>query len=210
MQGTNRNTLWIAIALVLVLALFGGQSLAAASAPPGGVSSTGRAMGQAGFAYLSGLRTYAAAVLWSRLDPIYDTYYTSRGTGQLKEFLPSMRLVQTLDPQFEQVYYNAAWMLYRRGQKAEALSIARDGVANNPRSGLLLANYVQILLVEDKVGNYQEAFKYSVIGLGPTATWANNDDKFEGYGIFRTVYQLNGNKAMVDKINREQAALRGK
>ena len=208
MPRTTHDTRRMLVALALVFSLFAGQLLAASSAPAGGVSSTGRSMGQAGFAYLSGLRTFAAAVLWSRLEPLYHEYYDGRTTEQLKEFLPTMRLVQTLDPQFEQVYYNAAWILYRRDRQTEALSIARDGIANNPNSGLLHANYVQILLAMDKVKNLDEARRSAAIGLGPNATWTSGDDKYEGYAIFRTVYQLQGDQATVDSINQALAVLK--
>jgi len=197
-----------AVAVMLVVVMFAGQALAAASAPAGGVASTGRVIGQTGFAYLGGLRTFAAAVLWARLEPLYDGYYEGKSVDQLKEFLPTMRLVQTLDPQLEQVYYNAAWILSRRGRMAEALSIAREGIANNPNSGLLHANYVQLLLIDDKMGNLDEEYKHAVFGIGPKAQWANTDDQFEGYGIFRTVFSLKGDTATVKKINAVQAQLK--
>jgi len=210
MSGTSHTLRWVALALVLTLMLFAGQSLAASTAPEGGVSSTGRIMGQTGFAYLSGLRTFAAAVLWTRLEPIYHEYYGDRELNQLDEFLPTMRLIQALDPQFEQVYYNAAWILHRRGREAEALSVAEEGVANNPTSGLLLANHVQILLAQDRIKNLDAAYKSAVTGLGPTARWANDDDKIEGYGIFRSVFVIVGDQTTVDKIDQVQAALRAR
>ena len=198
----------VAVALMLVVVMFAGQALAAASAPAGGVASTGRVIGQTGFAYLGGLRTFAAAVLWARLEPLYDGYYEGKSVDQLKEFLPTMRLVQTLDPQLEQVYYNAAWIVARRGRMDEALAIARDGIANNPNSGLLRANYVQLLLIDDKIGNLDEEYKHAVFGVGPNARWANTDDQFEGYGIFRTIFRLKGDTATVKKINAVQAQLK--
>jgi len=208
MDGRVSSIRWWLVALALVAVLLAGQALASASAPTGSVTSTGRVIGQTGFAYLGGLRTFAAAVLWNRLEPIFHNYYDGRDLSDLPEFLPTMRLVQTLDPQFEQSYYNAAWFLYRRGRMDEALRIAREGIENNPRSGLLHANYVQMLLIDDKVGNIKTAYKSAAIGVGPTAEWMNADDKFEGYGIFRTVFRLVGDQATVEKINEIQAALR--
>lgn len=198
----------VVVASMLVVVMFAGQALAAVSAPAGGVASTGRVIGQTGFAYLGGLRTFAAAALWARLEPLYDGYYANKSVDQLKEFLPTMRLVQTLDPQLEQVYYTAAFILARRGRMDEALAIARDGIANNPNSGLLRANYVQLLVMDDKMGNLDEAYKQAVFGIGPKARWANTDDQFEGYGIFRTIFRLKGDTATVKKINAVQAQLR--
>jgi len=201
MQGSSASLRWILVVVALVVVLFAGQALAASSAPAGGIASTGRVMGQTGFAYLGGLRTFAAAVLWNRLEPLFHGYYQGREVSQLKEFLPTMRLVQALDPQFEQAYYNAAWIVARRGRVDDALEIAREGVANNPNSGLLRANLVQILLVQDKQKNLPEAYKLAVAGIKPGVYWANGDDQYEGYGIFRTVFKLKNETATVDAIN---------
>lgn len=187
--------------IVLVAILITGQALAAVSAPAGGVASTGRLIGQTGFAYLGGLRTFAAAVLWARLEPLFHGYYEGGQVKELDEFLPTMRLVQTLDPQFEQAYYNAAWILARRGNIDEALSIAREGIASNPSSGLLRANYVELLILDDKAAHLDEARTNALFGLSADASWANVDDQFEGYAVFRTVFALKGDQPMVDKIN---------
>ena len=187
--------------LALILVLIAGQALAAVSAPAGGVAATGRVMGATGFAYLGGLRTFTAAILWTRLEPLFHGYYGGKHVKELKEFLPTMRLVQTLDPQFEQAYYNAAWIVAQRGNMEEALAIAREGVKNNPNSGLLRANYVQLLIIDDKVANLDEAYENAVFGLSSKAQWATIDDQFEGYAIFRTVFTLRGDDSTADKIN---------
>jgi tetratricopeptide (TPR) repeat protein len=200
-----------AVVVALVIALFAGQALAAASAPAGGLASTGRVMGQTGFAYLGGLRTFAAAVLWNRLEPLFHIYYGGKEVSQLKEFLPTIRLVQALDPQFEQSYYNAAWIIARRGRIDDAIEIAHEGIVNNPTSGLLHANYVQILLLKDKQKNLDEAYKSAVIGVSQRARWASVDDQYEGYAIFRNVFKLKGDMAMVNSINKvlEQLSAQG-
>lgn len=200
----------VAVALALVIVLFAGQALSAASAPAGGIASTGRVMGQTGFAYLGGLRTFAAAVLWNRLEPLFHGYYAGREVSQLKEFLPTMRLVQALDPQFEQAYYNAAWIVAKRGSIEDAVAVSAEGIANNPDSGLLHANYVQILMMQDRKKNLDKAYKSAVFGIGPKARWASADDQYEGYAIFRTVFKLKGDTATVAKINAVLAQLSAK
>ena len=60
----------VVIAVVLVVVLLLSQGLATVTAPPGGLASTGRVLGQTGFAFLGGLRTFAAAVLWNRIEPV--------------------------------------------------------------------------------------------------------------------------------------------
>jgi len=199
--------LGVAVAVLLAI-LIGGQALAVASAPPGGVASTGRIIGQTGFAYLGGLRTFAAAVLWNRLDPLFDGYYHDRNVDEIVMFLPTMRLVQMLDPQFEQSYYNSSFIVSRQGKMEEALDIAREGIKNNPGSGLMLANYAQLLLIQDKKGNMPELLKLAEQAIRPETRWATVDDRFEGYGIVRTVFRLAGNQQMVDAINKAQDALR--
>lgn len=197
----------IAVALLLV-ALIGGQALASATAPPGGVAATGRVIGQTSFAYLGGLRTFAAAVLWNRLDPIFDGYYHDRNVDEIVMFLPTMRLVQILDPQFEQSYYNSSFIIARQGRMDDALDIARLGMKNNPGSGLMLANYAQLLLIQDKKANMPELLKLAEQAIQPEVRWANADDRFEGYGIFRTVFDLAGNQPMVDALQKAQDALK--
>lgn len=194
-------------AALLVIVLLGGQALTSASAPPGGLASTGRVVGQTSFAYLGGLRTFAAAVLWNRLEPLFHGYYGDRSVDALVQFLPTMRLVQILDPQFEQSYYNSSFILARRDMVDEALTIAREGIKNNPRSGLLLANYAQLLLMQDKQANLPEMLRLADRGVQPDIRWANTDDQFEGYGIFRTVYNLAGNQHMVDALRNAQDIL---
>lgn len=194
-------------AALLVIVLLGGQALTSASAPPGGLASTGRVVGQTSFAYLGGLRTFAAAVLWNRLEPLFHGYYGDRSVDALVQFLPTMRLVQILDPQFEQSYYNSSFILARRDMVDEALTIAREGIKNNPRSGLLLANYAQLLLMQDKQANLPEMLRLADRGVQPDILWANTDDQFEGYGIFRTVYNLAGNQHMVDALRNAQDIL---
>lgn len=194
-------------AALLVAVLLGGQALAGATAPPGGTASTGRLLGKASGAYLGGLRTFTAAVLWNRLEPLYHGYYGGRTVDKLVEFLPTMRLVQLLDPQFEQSYYNSTYILSRLGKMDDALSFAREGIRNNPQSGLLLANYAQLLMIKDKKGNLPEMVALADRGIKPGINWASIDDEFEGYGIFRTVYKLAGDQKTSDAVDRAQKAL---
>ena len=84
---------------MLVAVILGGQALAGIAAPAGAAASTGRVLGQTGFAYIGGLRTFAAAVLWNRLEPLWHGYYSTRPVEEVVQFLPTMRLVQILDPQ---------------------------------------------------------------------------------------------------------------
>jgi hypothetical protein len=190
----------------LLIAIVGAQALAAFSAPPGATASTGATLGRTGFEYLGGLRKFAAAALWNRLEPQFHEYGAS-SIDQRLEFLPTMRLVQMLDPQFEQAYYVSAFMLSRIGRMPQALEIAREGIEKNPKSGLMRANYAQILLIQDQVKNLPEALKEAKAGTAPGTKWANSDDQFEGYGIFRTVFKLAGDQAAAQKMTEVQKSL---
>ncbi len=193
--------------VLLVTLLMGAQALADASAPAGGVAATGRLIGQTGFAYLGGLRTFAAAVLWNRLDPIFDGYYGGFDSS-FGVFLPSMRLVQMLDPQFQQSYYVTSFWLERTHHTEQALALAQEGLRNNPQSGFMRANLVQVLLIQDKKRNLPRMLQLSREGVGPNATWDNVDDQFEGYGTFAVVFDLAGDKTTFAAIRRAQRILK--
>lgn len=197
----------VLVAVVLVAAIFGAQTLATYSAPPGATASTGALLGRTGFEYLGGLRKFAAATLWNRLEPQFHEYGEGEAIDKRLEFLPTMAMVQILDPQFEQSYYISAFMLARIGRTPQAFEVALRGIQNNPKSGLMRANYVQILIVADPKKNLQEAYKQAKAGIEPGITWATDDDKFEGYGTFRTAFRLAGDTANADKMTVEQKKL---
>jgi hypothetical protein len=205
--GATRALGSVLVAVVLLIAIVGAQALAASSAPQGATVSTGATLGRTGFEYLGGLRKFAAAALWNRLEPQFHEYGNGKSIDQRLEFLPTMRLVQMLDPQFEQAYYVSAFMLSRIGRMPQALEIAREGIEKNPESGLMHANYAQILLIQDQVKNLPEALKEAKAGTAPGTRWANSDDQFEGYGIFRTVFKLAGDQAAAQKMTEVQKSL---
>jgi hypothetical protein len=206
-EGTG-TALRLGLAFVLLFALLlGSQALAVATSPTGGVASTGRVIGQTGFAYLAGLRTFAAAVLWNRLEPIFDGYYGSFDAN-FATFLPTMHLVTALDPQFQQAYYVTSFWLQRSGRSAEALAIAELGLKNNPSSGLLRANLAEILFIQGEGEVTPRLLELAREGISANVTWANTDDQFEGYGIFRAVFNKSGDKTTVDAIRKVQQILK--
>lgn len=196
------------VAVLLVAVLLGAQFIAAQNTPASGVASTGRTIGQAGFAYLGGLRTFGAAVLWNRLEPQFHDYYAGRKLKDQTFLLPTMYIVQRLDPQFVQAYYNAAFLLAQRGSWEEAYRVAQEGIENNPRSGLMRANYVQLLLYQDKIANQDKALEQATIGLGPDIVYANPDDEFESLGVFRVPFRAAGRADVVAAIDQRQDQLR--
>lgn len=188
-----------AAGIALVFVLIASQGLAAATAPAVPATDTVGLLSDTGFAYLAGVRTFAAAVLWNQLDPILHAYYEG---AQLKDqvyTLPSMKMITLLDPEFIQAYYVASYIVTDRGDIEAGLQIARDGVAKNPHSGLLRANLAQLLLLDDPKGNLPEMLSQTRAGLQPTAQWRDADDLYDAIVTFRAVYDLAGNQ--------EQAAM---
>lgn len=72
----------------------------------------------------------------------------------------------------------------------------------------MLANYAQLLMIQDKQKNLPELLRLAEQGVRSQTRWASADDQFEGYGIFRTVFGLSGNQQMVDELQKAQDALR--
>ncbi|NTW29074.1 MAG: hypothetical protein HGA39_06905 [Coriobacteriia bacterium] len=196
----------VVAAVVLAATLVGSQALAGAHAPAGGVASTGKLVGQTSSAYLGGLRTFAAAVLWNRIDPQFHQYYGASFDESFGTFTPTVRMVQALDPQFIQAYYVAAYWIARHKSVPEGLQIAEEGIDNNPQSGLMRANYVQIALLAE-TPDMTEIMKQATIGIGADMQWASHADEFEGLGIFSAAFNISGDTATVAKLKARQAAL---
>lgn len=206
-RGDNSVKVVTAI-LVLLVALLAFQAAASATAPPGGIASTGRVIGQTGFAYIGGIRTFAAAVIWNRLQPLFHSYYKGQSLSQMTWALPAMNVVQILDPQFLQAYYEASYNVYRMGKKEDAFRIARQGVENNPQSGFMRANLVQLLLIDDAKANLPEMIEHADAGMGKDAYWSNTTDLYEGLAIFRAAYRLSEQTQKADAIQTRLDELR--
>ena len=210
MEGVLSRPLAVAaIVALLIAALVGIQAAATMTAPDQQVTSAGKLLGNTGFAYLGGLRVFAAAVLWNRLEPQFDEFYQDKKLKDLTFVMPNLYLVQKLDPTFVQAYYNAAYILGRRGRWNEALQVAKEGIQNNPRSGLMRANYAQLLVMQDQKGNLSEAYEQALIGLGPDMTYDNMDDEFESVAIFRVVLKLAGREDLAAAASQRLDELKG-
>jgi surface antigen len=196
----RRTAAVIGVVILLLAVVVLAQDAAAAQTPKGTSAQTGRLVGRAGFAYLSGVRTFAAAVLWNRLEPQFHHYYADRSLSEQVQMLPTIRLVQLLDPQLVQSYYVASWVLARHGDTTQGLAIAREGVEKNPSSGLLRASLIEVMLLEDKNAHRPEEVAQADAGMGSGIFWADDAEKLEGYAVFAATFRLAGLK------DREQAA----
>jgi hypothetical protein len=177
----------LAVIALLIVALLAGQ--AAADAQAAGNERDTQAYGRAGFAYLTGVRTFIAATLWNRLDPIFHDYYGGVPLEDQVQLLPTIQIVIALDPQFEEAYYVAAWALARRDEVETGVDIARQGVKNNPESGLMRVNYAQILsLFTDDI---DEAVRQADTAV-ESATWRDALEQHDGYAAFGAIYRAAG------------------
>jgi hypothetical protein len=186
----------------LVVALLGGQALADATASSGLSADTGRVIGRTGFAYLTGIRTFAAAVLLERLDPIGDTYYEGTSLVQKKFLIPSLYMVIMLDPRSEQAYFVTPWILQEDGLTNEALGLARRGVADNPRSGML---HTSLALIASRANLWEEAVREADIAR--TSLWTDADQRYADFVSIEAIYQHVGDHARADSVSKQRLRL---
>jgi hypothetical protein len=195
MSGMSIRDTRLLLAAAMVVLLFCAQALAVMTAPATGVSSTGRVIGQAGFQYLGGLRTFAAAVLWNRIEPQFHEYYGGVSVSRQTYLVPSLKIITLLDPQFAQSYYISSYVVTKNVGPNEGIAIAREGLANNPRSGLLRANLVQLLFVQDKVKNSAAIVAGARLVMQDDSIWTDEEDMYEGYAIAAHVLEDRGDQA---------------
>ena len=185
----------VAIGLVLIIA---GQ-MAAGALAPAEQGSTAEVAGRAGFAYLTGVRTFAAAILWNRLDPIFHEYYEEVPLAERLGLLPMIRMVNWLDPQFVDGYYISAWILSQRGEIEQAYEIASEGVKNNPDSGVLHTSFAQILYLNGEetraVSEAERAFE--------ATEWRDDIEKHDNFNVIASIFKVSGDTVMEERVKAE-------
>lgn len=189
---------FLIVAILLATVLVG--QTATDSLSSRALAETGATIGRTSFAYLGGLRIFAAAAIWNRLEPIFHGYYEDIPLEEQVYILPTVQAVIALDPQFKDSYYVAAWVLARRGDTERAFAVARQGVENNPASGSLRASYSQILILFD--GDIDEAVRQADLGISE-AEWGSPAEQHDAYAIFGAVYRGAGLDAKSDRVMHE-------
>lgn len=196
------------VAGVLVVALLAfvlvGQAGADALVPVTEKPATGQAVERAGFAYLTGVRTFAAAVMWNRLDGIFHNYYGDMPLDEQIYMMPTLNMAILLDPQLIQPYYVASWILARHGELDEGLALAKRGVENNPRSGLLRVNYAQMLFLFTP--DLKAAEEQAEAALGDVV-WMDVLEQHDSYAQILPIFKKAGNDARIDHIIAKLARL---
>jgi predicted nucleic acid-binding protein len=116
--------------------------------------------------------------------------------------LPSIKAVVTLDPQFVQAYYVAPGILIDSGTVAGVsardaaarakvgLELAAEGARNNPRSGLLLVSYAQLLFAANK--DDARALQFAKSALAPGVIWRNDEEQWNMYAQVRGILRFHG------------------
>lgn len=92
---------------------------------------------------LGGVRQTLAAYMWTKTDSIFHEFL-GHSLGKEKPLYPYYWMISRLDPHFTMAVYYASWMLCEFGRLNEGLSLAMDGVRENPDSALLQENLASI------------------------------------------------------------------
>ena len=184
----TRISTWV-VALACVAVLLAGQAGADALVPTGRADS-GRSLGRTSMAFLGGLRTFGAAVMWNRLDPQFHEYYAGKPPSAQAFMMPTIWIVTKLNPQFVQAYYVAPWVLIKAGRVAGGLALAREGLRNNPNSGQLIGAYAQLLLVVNKDARAAALECDAMRAKG--VYWATPLEEWQTLTIARDAYKLTG------------------
>lgn len=194
---TRMSLAIIAVCLALVL---GGQAVGdrVLSAPS---DATGAAVGRAGLSYLTGIRRYAGAILWNRIDPLLHTYYEGVPLDQQRYMLSTIAAVEWLDPTFDQPYYVGAWILARNDRLDDGLAMAREGIARIPDSGTLHLSYAQMLytMADDTPGAVAQA----LLAIGPDMRWTDDVEKLNGYAALAKILEAGGATDVLPKVQAE-------
>jgi hypothetical protein len=204
--GMRRSAPVVAVLLALAL-LLGGQALGDSVAAGESGVATGSAAGRAGFAYLTGLRVFAADLIWNRLDPLGDRYY-GHGLSKYRFMIPNILVITWLDPQFIDAYYVGPEILAEDRETTRALAMAREGIANNPRSGELMGSIAELLIAHTK--QYELAASYADRAMRTDTLWRNDDEHYDSLAIFAVAYKLAGMPEKAAEASRQQKALGAK
>lgn len=200
----SRRTASAAIAVALCLALgLGGQALTDASAAELGRANVGELIGGTTSSYLTGLKRFAAAALWNRMDPVFHNYYSGVSLDDQLYMLPTIAMVQALDPHLVQPYYIGSWMLIRNDRLDDGIAMAERGARENPEAGILYVNLAQLqMLYADDLPAAVETAAYV---LEHEMWWSDFEEKYNGYPILRAIFVAAEREDLVRAVDEELA-----
>lgn len=200
----DRLRLAAAIAVFLSIAL-GGQALADTLVPTASGEATGQAVGQAASSYLTGIRRYAAAALWNRLDPLLHGYYNGVELGEQRYMLSTIVAVQALDPNAVLSYDVGPWILVQNDRVDDGIAMAKRGVENNPKAGLLRVDLAQLL---ELYGHDTEgAVGQGLAVLDGDMTWTSVTEEHNGYSMLGAIFRQAGRADLDARVQAELVRL---
>lgn len=190
MTGRRTSALVVATVVVCLLLALGGQAMADSLVSEASGVDTNRAIGRAAGSYLTGLRTFAAAALWNRIDPLMHFYYEGVSLEDQLYMLSTIAAVQALDPKAAQSYYVGEWLLVQNDRVADGMAMARRGVENNPNSGIVLVGYAQLMSLYG--GDTAEMISVGERALGDDVEWADAAEQINAYASLGAIFRKAG------------------
>lgn len=187
---SRSRLLVLALCVAFLAVALAGQAASDGIIPSSSRSSTVSSVGEAGFSYLSGLRTFGAAVLWNRLEPIMHSYYDNTPLEDQHYMLPTIHVVIALNPNLLDPYYVGSWIIARSGRIDEGLALAKQGLDANPDSGLMMMSYAQMLYLYKN--ETETPAKLAEEAFGPNIQWRSLEEQYEGYAIARDAFKAVG------------------
>jgi hypothetical protein len=161
-------------------------------------TATVAAVGRASTSYLTGIRVYAAAALWNRIDPLLHGYYEDVPLKDQRYILSTIAFVEWLSPTYPQAYYVGPWILVRNGKVAEGMAMAKRGVEQAPDSGMCRLSYAQLLVVQN--GDLAGAVEQGEAALGPTIQWSDATEQLNAYAAIEHIFLDAGEAQLADLV----------
>ena len=202
----SRRITSVVVAIVVCLALvLGGQTLTDASTADLGRADAGELIGGTTSSYLTGLKRFAAAALWNRMDPVFHNYYQGVSLNDQLYMLPTIAMVQALDPSLVHPYYIGAWMLVNNDRTADGIAMAERGIRENPDAGILYVNLAQLqhLYADD----LPAAVETGATVLEQEMWWTDFTEKYNAYPALRAIFAAAGRDDLVQAVDEELAYL---
>ncbi len=187
----------ISLAAVFLILVLAGQYVGDGIVGARSSGATVDAVGRASSSYLTGIRAYAAAVLWNRIDPLVDGYYASVPLKNQRYMLSTISLVEWLDPTFAPAYYVGPWILIGNGKIPEGMAMAKTGVERVPDSGMCRASYAQLLLIQSK--DLPGAVEQARAVLDPSMQWSDPVEQVNAYASMEQLFRQAGETALADE-----------
>ena len=201
MDALRSDKLPLLLAGVFLVVVLSGQYVSDSSLDSGSSAATAQAVGRASNSYLTGIRTYATAVLWNRIDPLLHGYYQDVPLEDQRYILSTIALVEWLSPTFAPAYYVGPWILVRNDRVEDGMAMAQRGVELIPDSGMCRASYAQLLVIErDDIAGAVDQGK---VALGKAIVWTDATEQMNAYASIAQIFRQAGETELADYVAAE-------